>query len=162
VPVVLPLKQFLSDEEYQARLAPLREELAALPADETGQAKRKILGPKVGALRTESSTAAWGRNARAEHGDGYRTEVQFLTIGDEAAIITAPGELSTEIGAAMRALSPAPETFVVGYANDGVGYLMPDGVHDEGGYEAGRTLFGPGVKSALLEATRQAIRACSG
>jgi hypothetical protein len=59
----------------------------------------------------------------------------------------------------MAALSPAPETFVVGYANDGVGYLMPDEVHAEGGYEAGRTLFGPGVRSRLLDAAAAAFAA---
>ena len=59
----------------------------------------------------------------------------------------------------MVALSPAPETFVIGYANDGIGYLMPDEVHDEGGYEAGRTLFGPGVRARLLEAASEAVKA---
>jgi hypothetical protein len=48
--------------------------------------------------------------------------VQYLKLGEGAAIITAPGELATEIGFEMAALSPARETFVVGYANDGIGY----------------------------------------
>ena len=59
----------------------------------------------------------------------------------------------------MTALSPAPETFVVGYANDGIGYLMPDEVHAEAGYEAGRTLFGPGVRARLLDAAAAAFEA---
>jgi hypothetical protein len=46
---------------------------------------------------------------------------------------------------------------VIGYANDGAGYLMPDAVHDEGGYEAGRTLFGPGVHARLVRAAREAV-----
>jgi len=71
--------------------------------------------------------------------------------------ITAPGELAVTIGAAVLALSPAPESFVVGYANDAGGYLMPDVVHDEGGYEAGRTLFARGVGARLLEAAKEAI-----
>jgi hypothetical protein len=161
VPVVLPLKDFLADDEYAANLASLRAALDALPDDEAGRKRRAQLGPKVGALRTEAMTAPWGRNACAAHPDGYRTEVQCLRLGDGAAILTAPGELATEIGAAMRALSPAPETFVVGYANDACGYLMPDEVHDEGGYEAGRTLFTRGVQSRLLEAASSAIAAAS-
>ena len=39
------------------------------------------------------------------------------------------------------------------------GYLMPDAAHDEGGYEAGRTLFARGVEARLLEAVAKAIAA---
>jgi hypothetical protein len=36
---------------------------------------------------------------------------------------------------------------------------MPDEVHAEAGYEAGRTLFGPGVRSRLLDAAGAAVAA---
>ena len=129
------------------------------PHDDPDRARLRELAPVVGALRTELASAPWGRNARRAHGDGYPTEVQYLAIGDGAAIITAPGELATQIGFEMAALSPAAETLVVGYANDGCGYLMPDEVHAEAGYEAGRTLFGPGVRTRLLEAAATAVAA---
>jgi neutral ceramidase len=156
-PVTLPIKEYPSDEEYRARLGALRDRLDAVPRDGANLARRRELAAAVGALRTESATAPWGRNARKAHPGGYPTEVQYLKLGDGAAIITAPGELATEIGLEMGALSPAPETFVVGYANDGIGYLMPDDVHEEGGYEAGRTLFTRGVKSRLLAAAAAAV-----
>jgi hypothetical protein len=156
-PVTLPIKVYPSDEEYQARLGPLRAQLDAVPRDGANLARRRELAAVVGAMRTESLTAPWGRNARKAHPQGYLTEVQYLKLGDGAAIITAPGELATEIGLEMSALSPAPETFVVGYANDGIGYLMPDEVHEEGGYEAGRTLFTRGVEARLLAAAATAV-----
>ena len=92
------------------------------PHDDPDRARLHELAPVVGALRTELASAPWGRNARRAHGDGYPTEVQYLAIGDGAAIITAPGELATQIGFEMAALSPAAETLVVGYANEGCGY----------------------------------------
>jgi hypothetical protein len=161
-PVTLPIKEYPSDEAYAHALAPLRAQLEAIARDEANLGRRRELAPAVSALRTESATAPWGRYARQAHGGEYPTEVQYLQIGDgagSAAIITAPGELATEIGFELAALSPAPETFVIGYANDGVGYLMPDEVHDEGGYEAGRTLFGRGVRTRLLEAAAKAVEA---
>lgn len=166
-PVVLPIKEYLSDSEYQSRIAPLRAELAALPPGEAGLTRRNELAPLVSALATEASSASWGRNVRAAHPGGYPTEVQYLTVGDPdgtgegAAIITAPGELATEIGAAMAARSAAGEIFIVAYANDACGYLMPDEVHAEAGYEAGRTLFTAGVKARLLDAVTQAISTVS-
>ena len=158
-PVTLPIKDYPSDEVYRQRLEPLRAELATVSRDGAGRERWRELAPLAGALRTEAATAPWGRNARAAHPGGYPTEVQALKLGDGAAIVTAPGELATQIGFEMAALSPAPETFVVGYANDGIGYLMPDEVHAEAGYEAGRTLFGPGVRARLLDAAAAAFEA---
>lgn len=63
------------------------------------------------------------------------TEVQVLRIGD-SAWVALPGEIFTEIGLAIKEDSPVQETFVVGLANDGIGYVCTDHAHlHEGGYE---------------------------
>ena len=73
--------------------------------------------------------------------------------------MTAPGELMVEIGVAICAASPAPRTWVLGYANDAVGYLVTDRSHDEGGYEAGRSLFVKGVEALIAGAAGRALAA---
>jgi hypothetical protein len=162
VPVTLPWKDFASDEEYKTRVARLRAEAAAIPAGEAGLEQRRALMPQLTALSTEAGTAPWGRRGIASHPHGFVSEVQALRLGPPGAgavFVGLPGEVMVAIGAAVRALSGAPETFVFGYANDAGGYLVTDKTHDELGYEAGRSMFGRGAEPALIEAAAKALAA---
>jgi len=67
--------------------------------------------------------------------DPIRTEVQVMRIGD-LALVATPGELFAELGLEIKQKSVAPHTFVVGYANDWIGYIVSPGTFAEGGYEA--------------------------
>jgi hypothetical protein len=49
-------------------------------------------------------------------------EIQALRLG-EALIVAVPGELFCQFGLDLKAASPAPITFIAGYANGYVGYL---------------------------------------
>ncbi|HEY7293843.1 MAG TPA: neutral/alkaline non-lysosomal ceramidase N-terminal domain-containing protein [Dehalococcoidia bacterium] len=162
VPVTLPWKQFASDEDYRARVAGLRAEAAAIPAGEAGLEQRRALMPRLTALSTEAGTAAWGRRALVEHPHGFQTEVQALRLGPEALFVGLPGEVMVAIGDAVRRQSAAPETFVLGYANDAAGYLVTDATHDELGYEAGCTLFTRDVQAILAGAAQQALTQIGG
>ena len=51
------------------------------------------------------------------------------------ALVTAGGEIFTEIGARVKGGSPFPHTFYVGYANDSIGYVPVPEAYAEGGYE---------------------------
>ncbi len=63
------------------------------------------------------------------------TELQVLRVGD-AAIVALPGEFFAEIGIAIKERSSASKTFVVGLANDFIGYVPTDkALSEEGGYE---------------------------
>lgn len=63
------------------------------------------------------------------------TELQVLRVGD-TAIIGLPGEFFAEIGLDMKARSRAAHTFVVGLANDFIGYVPTDeALREQGGYE---------------------------
>ncbi|HEY3109615.1 MAG TPA: neutral/alkaline non-lysosomal ceramidase N-terminal domain-containing protein [Chloroflexota bacterium] len=154
VPVSLPWKSWPSEAEYESRLAGLRARIEATPP---GQARRDLIAER-NALSAESPSAQSARPLAAESPDGFRTEVQALRLGDELALVTAPGELMYAIGAEIQARSPVPRTWVLGYANDAAGYLVTDQAHAEGGYEAGRSMFTAGVEARLVEAAQQAIR----
>ena len=67
--------------------------------------------------------------------DPIRTEVQVMRIGD-VALVATPGELFAELGLEIKQKSVAPHTFVIGYANDWIGYIVSPGTFAEGGYEA--------------------------
>lgn len=61
-------------------------------------------------------------------------EVQVMRVGD-LALVALPGEPFVELGLEIKRRSPAPYTFVVGYANDWVGYLPTQAAWEQGGYE---------------------------
>lgn len=63
------------------------------------------------------------------------TELQVLRVG-ESAILGLPGEFFAEIGLDIKGRSKADKTFVVGLANDFIGYVPTDqALRKEGGYE---------------------------
>src|SRR5690606_5195282 len=71
------------------------------------------------------------------------SEVQVFRIG-ESAWVALPGEIFVEIGLAIKAQSPTPNTFVVGLANDSLGYIATDhALQHEGGYETWASIGNP-------------------
>ena len=105
----------------------------------------------------------WARDVLREHerGELRRTrplELQALRLGD-ALLVTTPGETFVEIGLAIKAASPLPHTFVLGYTNGNVGYIPTAAAFGEGGYEVERAYqfygiynFAPGVEQAVTDA----------
>lgn len=77
-------------------------------------------------------------------------EVQALRIGD-SAWVALPGEIFVEIGLAIKQNAPVSDTFVVGLANDSLGYIATDhALTQEGGYETWSTM-GVGSEGVLVE-----------
>lgn len=74
-----------------------------------------------------------------ERGHLLHTQVALLDL-DPARLITVPGELLPAAGLRLRALLNAPYRFVIGLADDELGYLIPS---DEFVYP--RNPFKPGV-----------------
>ena len=92
-------------------------------------------------------------------------EVQALRIG-ESAWVGLPGEIFVEIGLAIKKKSPRNNTFVIGLANDNVGYVPTDHAFlNEGGYETwpgGWRPIGPGTEGILVStAQRTPLTSCA-
>ena len=84
-------------------------------------------------------------------------EIQAVRIG-EVVLLAHPSELFTEFGLGIKEGSPAKQPFVVGYANDFVGYVPDRGDFERGGYAAATVPnicdnfpFAPNVGSYLVE-----------
>lgn len=129
--VRLPLLPLPASGEITALREVFEEELAAARA----------AGADEGRLNTIRYGLNWARAAEEEiHAGAPRTAVEApvtaLRIGD-GVIVTGPGEVSSEIGMAVRERSPAAVTMYAGYTNGAVSYLPAAASYPEGGYEPG-------------------------
>jgi hypothetical protein len=66
-------------------------------------------------------------------------EIQAIAIGD-LALLGWAGEVFCELGMMAKAGSPYARTYVLGYANDSVGYIPTPDAYPLGGYEVERAL----------------------
>ncbi|NQT53082.1 neutral/alkaline non-lysosomal ceramidase N-terminal domain-containing protein [bacterium] len=163
----------IAQETVQAPLAPLppRADIQHLLERRHEELDARLARGTLSRERYENDyELAWARDALAEHRRGARVttrpiEVHALRLGD-ALLVGLPGEVFVQIGQAVRAASPLPCTFVVGYANGNVGYLPTAQAFPEGGYEVdgaprfyyGIYGFAPGIEAALMAAAASAVQ----
>ena len=95
--------------------------------------------------------------------DTVAAEIQILVCGP-LAIVGLPGEPMTELGMAIRAASPFPQTLVLGYSNgNGAHYVGMPGEKARGGYEAGAAGAGTDeCGTILVEAASRLLREAFG
>jgi hypothetical protein len=85
------------------------------------------------------------RLARARHGlkalqggpavPSVPAELTALRLGHSLGLVTAPGEIFTEIGQSIVARSPFPHTLYASYTDGSVWYVPTRAAYAEGGYE---------------------------
>jgi hypothetical protein len=64
-----------------------------------------------------------------------RAELCALRLGRSIGLVTAPGEIFTEIGQSIVARSPFPHTLYAGYTDGSIWYVPTRAAYAEGGYE---------------------------
>lgn len=155
-------------EDLAARSAVLELPAMTFPSREAGEREVAGLREQVDRLKNQNSGSGslfWAqrRLERAERMlDSLLTgmplppieaEVMALRFGD-VALVTAPGEIFTETGMAVKRRSPFPRTCYVGYANGTIGYVPVPAAYDEGGYEVTHACrVGPAAASRIEEAS---------
>ena len=77
-------------------------------------------------------------------------DVAFVGIGCEVLV---------EIGRAIKAASPYKHTFVITHCNGAAGYLVPENLYIEGGYEVRSSPFGPQAADMVV---KEAVRMLHG
>mgnify|MGYP005839144365 FL=1 len=149
----LPLRPFALDAEYAGRIAELDARSRTLPP---ASAERREVMAELTRLQSERWAGAWAR-IRGE-ASVQRTQVQALMLGEGLALLALPGEFFVETAEAIRAGCGIEDLFIACYANDYVGYLVPPGTYDQGGYEAGVTFCSPSAEPLVRTAALEVLR----
>jgi len=79
-------------------------------------------------------------------------------VGD-IAFVGIGCEVLTEIGRSIKAASPYKHTFVITHCNGAAGYLVPEHLYIEGGYEVRSSPFGPQAADMVV---KEAVRMLHG
>ena len=90
---------------------------------------------------------------KPQQGEERTSWVQALRIGD-VAIAAVPGEFFTALGLEIKRRSPFSRTFVVGVANDYIGYIPDRAGFEQGGYQVWtgfHSLCEPGTGEKIVE-----------
>jgi neutral ceramidase len=85
-----------------------------------------------------------------------KLNVTVARVGD-ICFVGLGCELLTEIGMAIKDGSPYEHTFVITHCNGGAGYLPPEHLYDQGGYEVRSSGFGPQAADMLVKKTLQML-----
>ena len=80
--------------------------------------------------------------------------ITVARVGD-IAFVGLGGEVLTEIGMSIKAASPFKHTFVITHCNGAAGYLPPEHLYIEGGYEISSSPFAPKAADMVV---KQAIK----
>jgi neutral ceramidase len=127
--VSLPMLDAPPVEDLERELAERREDLRRRGEAGEGRATMNPVRYHIDWLGQQLAAARSGPLPGAIDG-----EVWAARLGD-TAIVGAPGEIFGEIGAAVRAASPAPVTVFAGYSNGSLGYVSTPEEYPYGGYE---------------------------
>jgi hypothetical protein len=84
-------------------------------------------------------------------GKPIEAEIQILTIGNDVAVVSLPGEIFTELGTYIRARSPFRTTIVTELTNGSIGYVPDRKAYIEGNYEPVSSRVAPGSGEILVE-----------
>ena len=80
--------------------------------------------------------------------------ISAARVGD-IAFVGIGGEVLTEIGMSIKAASPYRHTFVITHCNGAAGYLPPEHLYVEGGYEIKSSPFAPQAADIVV---KQAVK----
>jgi len=127
--VRLPLLDAPPVEELERELAERRADLRRRAGAGEGRETMNPVRYHVAWLELMLGAARQGPLPTAIDG-----EIWASRLGD-TAIVGAPGEIFSEIGAAVRNASPSPVTLFAGYCNGSLGYVATPEEYPYGGYE---------------------------
>lgn len=154
--VELPLREFGADEEYVARIEEARAAADMYPASSPG--RREAM---AGLQRFEGErwAAVWARRSGAT--GRRRVEVQAMSLGVGLGLLALPGEFFAETGAMIREEAGIEQLLIACYANDYIGYVVPEHAFDEGGYESGVTFFAGEAEAIIRKSSSELLREVS-
>jgi neutral ceramidase len=151
-----PWFRVLPSFETENGWIPEPELLGTLLGEEVVHVFRKVEpSSKSAEIRTEFATLELPAKRRKgrDADDASPTRelnVTVARIGD-VGFVGVGCELLTEVGMTIKAGSPYEQTFMITHCNGGAGYLPPEHLYPEGGYEVDRTGFAPQAADILVK-----------
>ena len=94
----------------------------------------------------------------ARLGKPLAVEVQVITLGDDLAWVSLPGEIFVELGLSIQHGSPFPQTMVHTLANGSIGYVPTKRAYSEGNYEVISARCAEGGGELLVAAALKQLR----
>ena len=92
-------------------------------------------------------------------GEPLEVEVQVVTLGDQLAWVSLPGEIFVELGLAIKKASPFAYTMIVELANGSIGYVPNRSAYAEGNYEVVSARCADDSGESLVEAANGMLKA---
>lgn len=133
--LTLPPKALPPPDELEREMAAAQARLDAIAGDsELGELRRALEGE----IRLHRALLAQSKERDGDGPRDYEAEVQVFKIAN-AAITAIPGEIFVEYGLELRQRTGQVfglESFLAGYANGYVGYIVTPRAMETGGYEA--------------------------
>jgi hypothetical protein len=152
--VDLPGIRYGSAEGAEALVRELEADLAQYAAQDAAEGRIRWAERRLDRVR--AARDSWQTGVLP---DPVGAEIQAVRIG-ALGVVTAPGEIFTQIGSEVKARSPFAETFFVGYANGSIGYVPVPEAYPDGGYEVNNaSRVDPGAAAILTEGCLDRLRA---
>jgi neutral ceramidase len=143
--IEIPVRPFRDDAAYAAEIESIDAKLNDLAE---ASAERREVMAQLTRIQNERWAAIWAH--RQGDVSSQRTQVQAISLGDGLTIAALPGEFFVETGEAIRTAVPG-DVFIACYANDYVGYVIPEDAYAQGGYESGVTFCAEGAEALLRD-----------
>ncbi len=117
-------------------------------------------GAKKLALSYDFSSAyhAMAVIGKSKLGKSENVELDVLTIGDQMAFVTAPGELWDSVSVEMERLSPFPMSMTLGYANGDRKYFVHGVGYTYRSYESDYARCIPGTSDKIIDMWTETLR----
>lgn len=155
------MKAYMDLRPVEAATLRVRHEMLQLPlppvsAEDVRQAEEiKKKGSEAKFL--EQVQAYKALDVAERQGKPLEVEVQVITLGDELAWVSLPGEIFVDIGLSIKAVSPFRQTHIAELANGSVGYIPNRSAYAEGNYEVISARCGEGSGEMLVTAAARML-----
>lgn len=143
----LALRDLPNASEAKAELRELMSREARTPTE------ARELRKKIAKATGTASLAEKADYIRAFLGDSVTSHLQVLGINDRV-LVGVPAELFVEYALTLKKEIGPGKTFLIGYCNDIIGYVVTPQAAQEGGYEAGATLLDSKAGQSILDAAK--------
>jgi hypothetical protein len=137
--------------------------LAPVTPDEARAAKEVIAkvtsGAKPRPKFLEQVRAFKAADVSDRLGKPWAVEVQVISLGDDLAWVSLPGEIFVQLGQAIKNGSPFKQTMIAELANGSIGYIPTKVAYPQGNYEVVSSRCAAGSGEMLVDAALKQLRA---